>query len=381
MNKTSFNKFFSSSKTLGLVLITIIFITAFYSWFRFFHIPVTVNQKKVYISYGQTVKHAISKLNINNKSGSLYSINGEIIKKNGGYATKIYMDGKKVDLNSKIFSSVKIETFSGRDKKEPVKTIFKTDNPEPIITGVGPFVRMERDSFPSVTLVKTGKISGAVEKIKLFEGFPALYQKTNGKNEKICALTFDDGPSIYTPYILDILKKHGVKATFFMIGLHIEKHPNIARKVSKEGHTIGNHSYSHPPMGKLTSRQIEKEINISNKVIKKATGVKPRWFRPPMRSLSSVLYKTLNNLELNLVLWDVDPSDWKVNNPNLIYRNIIENVKPGSVILMHDGGGNRTATVNSLSSIIRTLQNKGYVFVTLDGYKKIQEDRKPKKSQ
>jgi peptidoglycan/xylan/chitin deacetylase (PgdA/CDA1 family) len=192
-------------------------------------------------------------------------------------------------------------------------------------------------------------------------------------SEKVVALTFDDGPSPeWTPKILDELKKAGVKATFFMIGKYVEKYPQIARRVAEEGHDIGNHSYDHKVLIYYRMKTLECEINEAEKVIKDVTGVETHYFRPPKAWLTYKEKEKIKEMGYEVVLWTLNSKDWVTFDDKYIVKFLVHNVKPGDIILFHDGGGvfsteggNRRETVKTIPQLVEKLRAKGYRFVTI----------------
>ncbi len=183
---------------------------------------------------------------------------------------------------------------------------------------------------------------------------------------KVIALTFDDGPHYkYTEEILDILKKYGVKATFFMIGANAEKHPRLAKRVFSEGHEIGNHTYSHPHLKGLSECDIKKEIKTSSAVIEKITGSCPTLFRPPEGFCGKEVTAAAENMGYTVILWSQDTRDWAHTTPEKISSDILNNVRCGDIILFHDFITPDTPTPAALEKIIPRLCNDGYEFVTV----------------
>jgi len=191
---------------------------------------------------------------------------------------------------------------------------------------------------------------------------------------KYVALTFDDGPDpAYTPEILDILKEKDVRATFFLVGEKAKSFPEIAMRIVEEGHSIGNHTHTHKSLIPLSAKSTYKEIKDAETAIEEATGVKPNLFRPPRGVYSSYARKLLKEEGYTLVLWDLSAMDWAELAPKKIVAHVINKVKPGSIILLHDSGdlitnkgGNRNSTVKALPEIIDRLREQGYEFVTID---------------
>ena len=191
--------------------------------------------------------------------------------------------------------------------------------------------------------------------------------------EKIVALTFDDGPSpIWTPQILDELKEAGIKATFFMVGKHAEQYPEVARRVAREGHEIENHGYDHKVMVYYKIDELKKEINETEKVIKDITGQTTRYFRPPKAWLTNAEKQKIKEMGYNIVLWSLNSKDWVTFHDKQVTSYLLRHIRPGDIILFHDSGGvfsteggNRTQTVKTILRLVRKLKEKGYRFVTI----------------
>ena len=153
------------------------------------------------------------------------------------------------------------------------------------------------------------------------------------------ALTFDDGPDIrFTPQVLDVLAKHDVKATFFLMGARAEAHRDITKRIHDEGHAIGNHTYWHPNLPKENLERLHWEFTETEQVIEDIIGFKPRLFRSPYGALNVEIVKILGEKDYTVIGWDVDSLDWKQPGADIISDNILSNVGFGSIILMHDGG-------------------------------------------
>ncbi len=181
------------------------------------------------------------------------------------------------------------------------------------------------------------------------------------QEKKKIALTFDDGPdSEYTPMLLDGLAERKVKATFFVIGKQAEAQPEIMKRLVKDGHLIGNHTYNHVDIRHMTESAAKEEILKANEVITKYTGEEPCFLRPPFGNGSSRLEK---DIEMIQVLWTIDTMDWACKNESKICNTVYREIKENSIILMHD---EYPTTVRAALSIIDRLQKEGYEFVTVD---------------
>lgn len=192
-------------------------------------------------------------------------------------------------------------------------------------------------------------------------------------SKKIVALTFDDGPSIWTPQVLEELERLDIKATFFMIGKYVERYPQIARLVVNQGHEIGNHSYDHHTLLYYKMDELEKDIRQTEAVIRDITGKTTTYFRPPKAWLLSQEKKKIKDLGYKVILWSINSKDWvRFFDDKYITFEIVNNIKPGDIILLHDGGGtfategsSRKETIKVISRLAKALRDKGYTFATL----------------
>lgn len=179
-------------------------------------------------------------------------------------------------------------------------------------------------------------------------------------NQKRIALTYDDGPHhLYTLQILEELEKYGAHATFFVLGNRAEFHPDIVLETMEAGHEIGNHSWSHPKFSGLSKKQIVNQIEKTQDVVHSITGEYPTFVRTPYGSMSDSI---LNAINMPVVLWSVDPKDWKVSSSKAVIDNVLNNVEDGSIILLHD---TYEHTVSATATIVETLSEEGYEFVTV----------------
>src|SRR4028119_2398048 len=184
---------------------------------------------------------------------------------------------------------------------------------------------------------------------------------------KVVALTYDDGPSPYTNQFLDILDRYQVKATFFEIGRNIEKHPEIVPMIVARGHELANHSYSHTDMMFKPREFLLSEIEKTDKLLQEL-GVKQDSisFGPPFGRRFVVLSYLLCQMHKKLIMWDVNSLDYeKTLTAEDIANRVIDKVRSGSIVLMHDSGGDRSKTLAATQAIVQTLQSKGYAFKTV----------------
>ena len=183
---------------------------------------------------------------------------------------------------------------------------------------------------------------------------------------KYVVLTFDDGPdAVYTPQILDILKKYDAKATFFEVGKNVTRHPELSKRIHEAGHSVENHTWNHADLRRLGAAAFRQEVASTDQAIRAATGATPACLRPPYGGMNPTVRQRAKALGKDLVVWTVDSRDWTKPGATAIVRHVLASVHNGSVILMHDGGGNRTQTVAALPAILKALKAQGYGFRTL----------------
>ncbi len=227
---------------------------------------------------------------------------------------------------------------------------------------------LRSSSSPAVRTMAAGPLSGSPFATKPAPPGPKRQgQPTHGrqsvdnwdlaKHGKVLYLTFDDGPHVgWTPKVLQILRKHNAKATFFVLGAEAAKRPDLVEQTRAAGHHIGNHTWDHPMLTKLSAAQMHQEI---------FSGVASKCFRPPFRDTNAKVEATAKANHQRQVLWDVDTNDWKKPGAAAIEHAILAGARPGAIVLMHDGGGNRAQTVAALERALTKLQRQGYTFHAL----------------
>ena len=178
------------------------------------------------------------------------------------------------------------------------------------------------------------------------------------------AMTFDDGPSAtLTPKLLDLLATRHIKVTFFVIGENVAEHPEIVARAAREGHEIGNHSWSHPNFGKMSDDNVRSQLRRTDDAIRSAMGNRPTLMRPPYGSITAREKHWIHDeFGYRIILWDVDPYDWKRPGPAVVRNRILKETQPGSIVLSHDI---HPGTIEAMPSTLDALEAKGFKFVTV----------------
>ncbi len=206
--------------------------------------------------------------------------------------------------------------------------------------------------------------------VQLEKRYPGSFVTRGSGTSRDIALTFDDVPDPrYTPQVLDILARHRVRATFFVVGSRAAKHPELVRRMVREGHLVGNHSYNHALFSRLSMYGFREQITKTDAVLTKLSGYRPRFIRPPYGEITSRQVGWSRQHGYIIVNWDVDSVDWRQIPAHRILANIRKTLQPGSIILQHAGGGygqDLSGSIKALPQLIRLLQSKGYRLVTLE---------------
>ncbi|NQV18017.1 MAG: polysaccharide deacetylase family protein [Armatimonadetes bacterium] len=187
--------------------------------------------------------------------------------------------------------------------------------------------------------------------------------RCGSRKEKIVALTFDDGPDPeYTIDILKILRNYNVQATFFITGKKAQEYPEIVRKLISNRQELGNHSYSHRSLILKTMNYVKSEIEKTDEILK-SFGIQGEiLFRPPYGRIDAISIMVFWKLQKKIILWDNGPKDFKCSSSDEIVNKVLKKIKSGSIIVLHDGGGDRSNTVKAVEILIPELLKRGYLF-------------------
>ncbi len=229
----------------------------------------------------------------------------------------------------------------------------KTALPEPIVAEAPANEDSATSSTPSQppagkTAANSGKIS---------------FSSCTVEGKEI-AMTFDDGPhKTNTPQLLDILKQRGIRATFFVVGQNAAEYPDILKRIVAEGHELANHSYTHPVLASMAQSAVHEQLEKTHQAVLKATGVSMKLLRPPYGALSEPQRRTANSeFGYKIILWSVDPLDWKVRDAARVQNEILSRTEAGSIVLAHDI---HKSTVDAMPETLDKLTENGFKFVTV----------------
>lgn len=334
-------------------------------WPQTFATPIYINNNLLVLNKSLTLKELQKKLKLPDVKGRLLDVDGQPLKLNFPVKPVVkVVNGKSKQLTRNAKVTVKLF----QQQTEPLKTVIKTFQPPTVVTGNGVFAFLSAKGQPGKKELKVGQISKKLVSAKfIMTGQPAVVTRSDVALAKVIALTFDDGPfPPFTNQIMEILKQQQIKATFFIVGRQAALFPDLIKQLTKAGFLLGNHSFSHSHLGNAPDVVLEQELEATKDLIVKAGGKEPRWFRPPYGSTSDRLAQLAAAKGYRVVSWNVDSQDWTNKDATAVVNQVVSGVKPGAIVLLHDGGGDRSNTVGALPRIIQTLKDQGYKFVTLD---------------
>lgn len=346
----------------------------YFWWSHLRPVQVTVNGTLQRVTVGTTIDQLKSDEGIQTAPGNYVSVSGNILAEGEGYPYSVTVNDKDMDYGEasayKVSGGERISVGDGKDRMEPYTTETVNQPPRLLMDGnVGAINYISQWGATTVKDVLTGQESGEQTDGTIYQqGQDCVITVKDVKpagSQKLVALTFDDGPSQYTGQYLRILKDKGVKATFFCLGNEVDANPDGAKAIVDAGCQICSHSYDHPDLRTSDAQTVLDQLTSSFSSIEGATGVKTTAFRPPYGSFTQRTWLSTQGAATVAVRWDIDTEDWKQPGADQIVSNACSDVHSGSIILMHDGGGNRDQDVEALPQIIDTLKSQGYTFVTI----------------
>lgn len=334
----------------------------------FASVPVRVDGVSVRAHPGVTLAELLG-TRIEAARGDLRSArDGRVLVRGGGGEARVLLDGRPASGGKVVRPHGDVRILPGEDVIEKTEERFEALPIPTRIVGKGALLTLAAPGAAGVRRIVVGTVSGdVVESETVRPPEPMVLRRVIDERKKKVALTFDDGPwPRQTDAILEILDSEGVPATFFVIGRQVKANPEIVRRAVRAGHAIGNHTYHHADLTAQDPQRVASEIAGTSRAIVSATGVAPRWLRPPGGAIDAAVYREAVKQGLHVVLWTVDPQDWRRGKTAAqIEAEVVEATSPGAVILLHDGGGDRRETIAALRGIIRKLRARGYEFVPL----------------
>lgn len=322
-----------------------------------------------------TVGDVVASGGAGSRAGDLVAADdGSVVVPGGGEPALVEREGHPAGASEPVAPGDRLTSRTGADVVESTVVTETAVEPPVLEVGSGAFANVVEPGEPGRALVRVGAVSGhEVSRTVLAQPRPGRVVRSNGSGGlKVAALTFDDGPwPGGTEPVLQILAKEEVHATFFVLGANVSRYPALARRIVDEGHNLGNHTWSHRTNRGTPADLARREIGGTQKVIREFVGVEARWFRPPGGMMSPHMLAEVRAQGLSPVWWTVDPWDWSRPGEGPIAKRVVAATKPGAVILLHDGGGDRAQTVRALPSVITLLKRQGYTFVTMDELAKI----------
>jgi peptidoglycan/xylan/chitin deacetylase (PgdA/CDA1 family) len=319
-------------------------------------VTVMVEGRSTPVPAGLTAGQVLGRLGAAGMAGDLLAVDHSVLRK-GAYPPRVLINGQPASATRRLGRGDRVTVARGRTRIEPVVRVTqqlaagRPGNPiHSLATG------------PAQAILDRGRLSGRM--------VPVGFHPAAGAGRSLpVALTFDDGPWPHTTaQLLAILGQRQAPATFFTVGRQVERYPELVRQELAAGMAVGNHSYGHPqPFDRLPTARLRDEITRGRRTLQ-ALEMRPVGFRPPGGAASTTVLATARGLGERTVLWSLDPTDWQpgVTADQLVWR-VLAAVRPGSIVLLHDGGGDRSATVAALPAIIDGLRRLGLTLTVVPG--------------
>lgn len=348
---------------------------AWFWWNNYRTFNVTINNVAMQVTANQSLKDILEEHHdFDKKAGRLLSLTGKTLEEHGGAGISVKNNNATIssgDLgNTYLRSNDSITVQDGKDLEEK-HTVHEKDIPfDTSVTTGGAIQFVEQQGRAGRQEYWVGDRSGEqVDKSVTKQPTQLKINSLSPKppeDKKVIALTFDDGPSNFTAPILDILKSKGAKATFFDIGKQSAEMPQMEQQILADGNQVGSHSNTHPDLTTLGRDALRKELDAGFSAISSASNTKSRMLRAPYGAFNKQCWSDASDMVSSNILWTTDTLDWKRPGEQAIKDQVLKHAYSGAIVLMHDGGGDRTEDVNVLPSIIDALHAQGYEFVTVN---------------
>ncbi len=313
-------------------------------------LSVTIAGRVEQIREGTTLAEAAAIFQLRPRAGNLLDVQGRLLRV-AAFSGWLLLDGRRTPATTRLRDGDRVELAHGRDRTERL-----TRETVPVPGGL--------PSDPQFSLARMSGVEIVTRGARSHELVAARFRpdRRAKKVERAVALTFDDGPSPTDSLrILAVLRRLHVQATFFVIGYLVERYPRLVVRERQAGMAIGNHTYNHPevpPFAQLPRRLLADEIALGAESLARL-AIRPKLLRPPGGSVSPAVVQAAQAQGERVVLWSVDPADWQPGvTAKQITARVLRAVRPGSIVILHDGGGDRSATIAALPAIVNGIRRK-----------------------
>lgn len=348
-------------------------------------VTITLNGTEAKVPEGSTVQDVFDAQAPAVEPGDLLSVSGAMLEVGKGDAYNAVLNEQQVAMadaaSTVVPEGATLDYYNGQDVTEDFTSETVLGEAPKLVRQVKEGVE-ENDAVQTGTIqyvyqwgkqgskeVRTGSISGEKADVNVVETQDCIIMCQDihpDNNQKLVALTFDDGPFAYTPQVLDVLAQNDVKATFNLIGEQVEEGAESVRAAVAAGHQITSHTWNHPDLPAIDAGAVRSQLTDSFDVIKRVADYDTSTIRAPYGSITFDVWLHSGGAMSLSCYWTHDSEDWKTPGTETIVSNCTANMAPGSVILLHDGGGDRTQTVEALPRIIQAWKDAGYTFVTME---------------
>lgn len=363
---------------VATIAVVAVGVFAFQTWQNTKEVQVTINGEQKTIAGDQRSLEGLLNTNpVSVKPGNYIAVDGSVMREGEGTRATANVNGSDTtDLSLHLNEGDTISLTDGTDITEQYTDSDPQTLPATLeLKGSGAVHMYTQKSEPGEKVTRTGSESGKTTEITTKEPVNGIvqYYNVNSNGEKVIALTFDDGPwDSSTAAILDILKENDAKATFYTVGQKISGHEDLVKRAADEGHEIATHTWDHAEgsgqgvsLILMSSEERKAEVEKGLQAIRDAIGTEPSlMFRSPGGNFDQAVASDLNGLVTAEIGWNVDTTDWKRPGADCIAQRI-ESAGPGEIVLMHDGGGDRSQTVAALRQALPKLKEQGYTFITV----------------
>ena len=334
-------------------------------------VTITLNGTQIQVAYDTTLRQAAQRqLNRDQLFGDLLAVDGSVLREGGGEGPTFMLRGEEVSPDIPIRSSMVLAVHRGAHITEAIVEEETEIEPELHRRGRGSLYHVVDSGQVGRSLRSFGQQSDIELSTELLVEPRAVVVQASAFREEspqLIALTFDDGPHpVHTPAVLEVLAAEGVQATFFVAGIEVSRFPEVAYQIVAEGHQIANHGYDHRDYRSLTYAEQRTDFQRAQDAIEEAAGVRPSWVRPPYGQMNASTFSLFGKEDIRVAHWTIDPLDFRRPGVRVIRERVVEETRSGSVILLHDGGGDREQTVRATRGIIRDLHEEGFEFVTVE---------------